>query len=177
MPVDLLLTCPECRRPFASNRFGNSVRCAHCRAELNKLEQLRQLLAHWYYPRRWRADLVEPSVNFLIEKLWTANGQGEALYEGIAPPNVNFDIFRNLVTRTIARGIQEGWMDLTFPSDPLAENPVYRLKFKDPDRFAREVEQLFPDVNWDEQIQVPIPQTEPEPARTQARKKRKAKAR
>ena len=157
MPVDVLLTCVECRRPFAANRFGANVRCAHCKAQLNKLEQLRQLLAHWYYPRRWRADLVEPSVNFLLEKLWTANGQGEALYAGISPPNVNYDIFRHFVTRTIARGIQEGWMDLTFPSDPLAENPVYKLQFKDPDRFAQEIERLFPDVNWDEQIQIPIP--------------------
>ena len=159
MPVDVLLNCQECRRPFAANRFGKHVRCAHCRGEMNKLEQLRQLLAHWYYPRRWRADLMEPSAAFLIEKLWTANGQGESLYTGIAPPNVNYDIFRNLVTRTIARGIQEGWMDLTFPSDPLAENPVYKLKFKDPERFAREIEALFPDVNWDEQIQVPIPES------------------
>jgi hypothetical protein len=156
MAVDVLLTCPECRRPFSVSRFGANVRCNHCRARMDKLDQLRQLLALWYYPRRWRADLVEPSVNFLLEKLWTANGQGENLYAGISPPNVNFDIFRNLVTRTIARGVQEGWMDLTFPKDPLAENPIYKLKFKDPERFAREVEALFPDVNWDEQIQVPI---------------------
>jgi hypothetical protein len=150
MPVDVLLTCPQCHRPFAANRFGNNVRCAHCRAPLDKLEQLRQLLAHWFHPRRWRADLVEPNAHFLLEKLWTANGQGESLYAGIAPPNVNYDIFRNLVTRTIARGVQEGWMDLSFPSDPLAENPIYKLKFKDPDRFAR-------------QIQVPIPATEEKP--------------
>ena len=55
-------------------------------------------------------------------------------------------------------------MDLTFPSDPLVENPVYKLKFKDPDRFAREIEALFPDVNWDEQIEVPIPAAEAKPA-------------
>jgi LSD1 subclass zinc finger protein len=164
MPVDLLLSCPECRRPFAASRFGNHVRCAHCGARMNKLEQLRQLLAHWYQPRRWRADLVEPSVYFLLEKLWTADGQGESLYAGISPPNVNYAIFRNMVTRAIARGVQEGWMDLTFPSNPLAENPVYKLKFKDPDRFAREIEALFPDVNWDEQIQVPIPAAEAKPA-------------
>jgi hypothetical protein len=159
MPVDILFTCAACRRPFPANRFGNRVRCKHCREELNKLEQLRQLLALWFYPRRWRADLVEPSVGFLIEKLWTANGQGEALYAGIQPPNVNYDIFRNMITRTIARGVEEGWMDLKFPSNPLADNPVYKLEFKDHERFAREVERLFPDVNWDEQIQVPIPQT------------------
>lgn len=157
MPVDVLLTCTQCGKPFAANRFGNNVRCLHCKAPLDKLEQLGQLLSHWFYPRRWRADLLRPTPNFLIEKLWTANGQGDALYAGIQPPNVNYDIFRNMVTRTIARGIQQGWMDLTFPSDPLAENPVYKLKFKDPERFAREVEALFPDVDWDQQISVPVP--------------------
>jgi hypothetical protein len=157
--ADVLLTCQECRRDFAVSRFGRGVRCAHCKQPMNKLEQLRQLLAQWYYPRRWRADLTEPSVHFLIEKLWTADGQGETLYKGISPEHVNYDIFRNTVTRTIAGGVEQGWVDLTFPSDPLAENPVYKLKFKDPDRFASEVEALFPQVNWDEQIQVPVPET------------------
>jgi hypothetical protein len=69
-----------------------------------------------------------------------------------------------MVTRAIAKGVQDGWMDLTFPSDPLAENPVYKLKFKNPERFAQEVEKLFPEVNWDEQIQVPIPQIDGQPA-------------
>jgi LSD1 subclass zinc finger protein len=156
MPVAVLLNCNECRRPFSASRFGSSVRCAQCRAPMSKLEQLRQLLSHWYYPRRWRADLVQPSVNFLLEKLWTADGQGEKLFAGISPPDVNYDIFRNMVTRTIARGVDEGWMDLSFPSDPLADNPVYKLRFKNPDRFAQEVEKLFPDVNWDEQIQIPM---------------------
>lgn len=174
MPVDVLLTCPECHRPFSANRFGNNVRCTHCRARVSKLEQLRQLLAHWYYPRRWRVDLVEPNVYFLIEKLWTANGQGERLYAGIAPPNINYDIFRNMVTRAIARGIEEGWMDLTFPSNPLDENPVYKLKFKDPDRFAKEIEALFPDVNWDEQIQVPIPEGE-EPTASASSSRRRSR--
>lgn len=155
MPVDVLLSCRACGKPFAANRFGNQIRCRHCRAEMNKLEQMRQLLAMWYQPRRWRADLVEPSVAFLLEKLWTADGQGERLYAGIAPPNTNYDIFRNTITRLIARGVEEGWMDITFPRDPLAENPVYKLKFRDPDRFAKEVEAVFPDVDWDEQIQVP----------------------
>jgi LSD1 subclass zinc finger protein len=176
MAVDILLNCTECRRPFAASRFGTNVRCGHCRAPLDKLEQLRQLLAHWYYPRRWRADLVEPSVNFLIEKLWTADGQGEKLYTGIAPPDVNYDIFRNMVTRSIARGVAEGWMDLTFPRDPLADNPIYKLRFKNPDRFAQEIEKLFPDVNWDEQIQIPMADTaagsrgEPAPSRSRRRK-------
>jgi hypothetical protein len=117
--------------------------------------QLDQLLEQWFYPRRWRADLHEPNPYYLLEKLWTANGQGETLYNGIAPQYANYDVFRNLVTRLVARGVDEGWVELEFPDDPLEENPVYQLKFSDADRFARGVEQLFPEVNWDEQIEVP----------------------
>jgi hypothetical protein len=60
-----------------------------------------------------------------------------------------------LVTRAIARGLDEGWMELDFPEDPLADDPVYKLDFKDSDRFAREMEALFPEVDWDETIEVP----------------------
>jgi hypothetical protein len=62
------------------------------------------------------------------------------------------------VTRLVAQGVDEGWVELEFPDDPLEENPVYQLKFGDPDRFARGVERLFPEVDWDEQIEVPTPE-------------------
>lgn len=130
---------------------------------MSKLQQLAELLDRWWEPRRWRADLTRPTVYLLLEQLWTANGQGEALYQGVAPPTVNYDIFRHMVTRLIARGIEEGWMDIKFPPDPLAEDPVYQLEFKDPERFAREVEQLFPEVNWDEQIEPPAVAAGPQP--------------
>jgi hypothetical protein len=78
-------------------------------------------------------------------------------------------------------------MDLTFPSDPLSENPIYKLRFKEPDRFAHEIERLFPDVNWDEQIQVPVPRSADAgvddnppavpPARSRASRARKPAAR
>jgi len=133
------------------------VPCPKCGQKLGRIGQLGQLLDQWFYPRRWRADLNQPNPYYLLEKLWTANGQGETLYKGISPPHANYDIFRNLVTRLVARGVDEGWIELEFPDDPLEENPVYQLKFTDADRFAKGVESLFPDVNWDEQIEVPVP--------------------
>jgi hypothetical protein len=162
----LELTCQQCRKPFETAEYGQVLSCPHCGAKLQQVAQLGQLLEQWFYPRRWRADLHEPNQYYLIEKLWTANGQGVTLYEGIAPPHTNYDIFRNMVTRLVARGIDEGWVELEFPDDPLEENPVYQLKFSDADRFARAVEGLFPEVDWDEQIEVPVP---PEAAATEAR--------
>ena len=148
-------TCRNCRKSFESADFGEPLPCPHCGEKLGRIAQLDQLLEQWFYPRRWRADLHEPNPYYLIEKLWTANGQGETLYTGIAPEHANYDVFRHLVTRLVAKGVDEGWVELTFPDDPTEENPVYELKFSDPDRFAREVERLFPEVNWDEQIEVP----------------------
>jgi hypothetical protein len=150
-------TCRSCYRKFDSAEYGAPLPCSHCGETLSRIVQLEQLLEQWFYPRRWRADLHEPNPYYLLEKLWTANGQGEMLYNGIQPQHANFDVFRHLVTRLVARGVDEGWIDLEFPDDPLDENPVYQLKFDDPDRFARGVEQLFPEVDWDEQIEVPAP--------------------
>ncbi len=148
-------TCRNCRRTFESAEYGAPVPCPHCGEGFGRIAQLDQLLDQWFYPRRWRADLHQPNPYYLLEKLWTANGQGETLYQGIAPEHANYDVFRNLVTRLVAKGVEEGWVDLAFPDDPVEENPVYELKFSDPDRFAREVERLFPEVDWDEQIEVP----------------------
>jgi hypothetical protein len=134
------------------------VSCSHCGENLSRIGQLDQLLDQWFYPRRWRADLHQPNPYYLLEKLWTANGQGETLYNGIAPAHANYDVFRHLVTRLVAQGVDEGWVELEFPDDPLEENPVYQLKFGDPDRFARGVERLFPEVDWDEQIEIATPE-------------------
>jgi hypothetical protein len=153
--VDITIRCPACSQMFAPKLFGSSLSCARCLKKVPPTVQLAQLLDHWWEPRRWRADLHRPNVNFLLEKLWTANGQGEALYQGIGPKYANYSIFRNVVTRAIARGLDEGWMELEFPEDPLTDDPVYKLNFKDSDRFAREMEALFPEVNWDETIEVP----------------------
>jgi len=158
-------TCQSCRKPFQTKDWGTVFNCPECGERFNRIAQLDQLLDQWFYPRRWRADLHQPNPYYLLEKLWTANGQGETLYNGIAPEYANYDVFRNLVTRLVAQGVDEGWVELEFPDDPLEENPVYQLKFSDPDRFARGVERLFPEVNWDEQIEVPAP-AEPMPDAT-----------
>ncbi len=157
-PIEFM--CPSCRKPFDSAEYGALLPCPHCGERLGRIPQLGQLLDQWFYPRRWRADLHEPNPYYLLEKLWTANGQGETLYQGISPKHANYDVFRNLVTRLVAKGVDEGWIELEFPDDPLDENPVYQLKFTDADKFARGVEQLFPEVDWDEQIEVPASASE-----------------
>jgi hypothetical protein len=138
------------------DRAGEVVNCPSCGQKLSKVAQLDQLLARWWEPRRWRADLVKPNVPYLVERLWTANGQGERLYAGVSPKYTNYDIFRNMVTRLMIRGIDDGWASLTFPEDPLAEDPQYVLTIVDSERFAEGVEKLFPEVDWDEPVSVAV---------------------
>jgi len=147
--------CQSCSTSFTPRQLGVPEDCPQCGTRIGKLAQLDQCLRQWYKPRRWRIDIQEPNVYFLLEKLWTAGGQGERLYQAISPRYTNYDIFRNMVTRQIARGVEEGWVTLTFPEDPLVEDPVYRLDFGDPEQFATAVEKLFPEVDWGATIDVP----------------------
>jgi hypothetical protein len=146
------LTCPSCGATVHLDHAGEVRNCPACRQPLTRTAQLGQLLERWYQPRRWRADLVKPSVAYLVERLWTANGQGERLYEGVSPKYANYDHFRYFVTRLMIQGIDDGWAELTFPDDPLAEDPQYELKIVDSDKFANGVEKLFPEVDWNEPI-------------------------
>ena len=153
-PIDF--TCPACGTTIRVDRAGDVRTCPSCKQKLTRVMQLDQLLARWWEPRRWRADLVKPNVPYLIERLWTANGQGERLYSGVSPQYTNYDIFRNMVTRLMIRGIDEEWAELQFPADPLAEDPQYVLTIVDSERFAEGVEKLFPEVNWDEPVSVAV---------------------
>lgn len=177
-PAALELACPQCGGAVQVPKAGQPAACPECKATVGKLAQLEQLLARWYEPRRWRADLVRPSVPYLLERLWTANGQGQRLYEGVSPQLVNYDVFRYMVTRLLMEGIEAGWADIQFPPDPLVEDPQYELRIVDSDRFARGVEKLFPEVDWDEQIQVPLPaDAAPQPAASSGSRPARSRAR
>jgi hypothetical protein len=166
-------TCPSCGATVSVDRAGEVSTCPSCKEKLSKVAQLDQLLARWWEPRRWRADLVKPSVPYLIERLWTANGQGERLYTGVSPKYTNYDIFRNMVTRLMIRGIDDGWAELTFPPDPLAEDPQYVLTIVDSERFAESVEKLFPEVDWDEPVSVAVAEAVGRPAQKRGKKSKK----
>jgi predicted RNA-binding Zn-ribbon protein involved in translation (DUF1610 family) len=169
--------CPQCGTSVSVEHAGDVRVCPACHQKVGRVTQLDQLLARWWEPRRWRADLVKPNVPYLIERLWTANGQGERLYTGVSPQFTNYDIFRNMVTRLMIRGIDDGWAELTFPDDPLAEDPQYVLTIVDSDRFAEGVEKLFPEVDWDEPVSLALAEAAGQITAPSSKKTKKAKKR
>ena len=173
LSTPLEFTCPQCGAIVHVEHAGDVRNCPACKQRLGKAIQLDQLLSRWWEPRRWRADLVKPNVPYLIERLWTANGQGERLYNGVSPKYTNYDIFRNMVTRLMIRGIDEGWAELQFPVDPLAEDPQYVLTIVDSERFAEGVEKLFPEVDWDEPVSLAVAEAAGAAPSKRAKKARK----
>ena len=83
-----------------------------------------------------------------------------------------------MVTRLMIRGIDEGWAELKFPPDPVAEDPQYVLTIVDSERFAEGVEKLFPEVDWDEPVSATIAEAgAADAAGTRARSKKRSKKR
>ncbi len=148
------IQCPECRETFETDVTADKIVCEHCQSPLPRTKQVEQILERWYYPRRWFRDVTRPSLSYLVEMLWTANGQGERLYAAVSPPHVNYNSFVHQVTRTIIRGIDDGWATIELPEDPFEDDPLYKLSFANSDRFADAVAALYPNVDWDETIAI-----------------------
>lgn len=146
--------CPNCRKTFQGDITAEEVVCSACGKPMARTAQLTQVLERWYFPRRWYRDVPRPSLNYLLEMLWTAEGQGEKLYTAVAPPNVNYQVFVHQVTRVIHKGVDEGWAQVEIPEDPYCDDPVYKLTYLDSERFADSVAALYPEVDWDETIAV-----------------------
>jgi hypothetical protein len=80
-----------------------------------------------------------------------------------------------MITRLMISGIDAGWASLEFPDDPLSEDPQYVLTITDSEAFADGVEKLFPEVDWDEPVQMSV--AEAVGATAKPRKKGKKKKR
>jgi hypothetical protein len=78
----------------------------------------------------------------LIRLIWTRNGMGERYYRVLAP-DMPYPRFEAGVTRLLARGAEEGWVQFIFPPAPTPDESAYRVEFLDEERFVRELEALF----------------------------------
>lgn len=148
------IQCPNCRKTFSGDITADKITCPACEKPLARSAQITQILDKWYYPRRWYRDVAKPSLSYLLEMLWTANGQGEKLFAAVAPPNVNYNVFVHQVTKAIARGVDEGWAKIEIPEDPFGDNPIYKLSYLDSEKFADAVAAIYPEVDWEETVAI-----------------------
>jgi hypothetical protein len=152
--MQMMIQCPNCRKTFRGDINADQVVCTECGRPMARSAQISQILEAWYYPRRWFRDVAKPNLNYLLEMLWTAEGQGEKLYAAVAPPNTNYNVFVHQVTRAIAKGVDEGWAHIELPENPFDDDPIYKLSYLDSEKFADAVAAIYPNVNWDETVAV-----------------------
>ncbi len=148
------LSCPQCGKSYEADLMAAAVLCPHCQHKVSRVDQAQRLLEEWYYPRRWQRDVDRPRTRFLIERLWQQQFEPQGLYASLGPKETNFDVFCFTVTSVVIKGIEDGWVRLDLPADPLADDPIYKLEILNLERFTAEMEKSLPDVNWDEDIEV-----------------------
>jgi hypothetical protein len=98
---------------------------------------------------RWLAPLPQSVSEFyprhlkLIELLWTADGRGRETYAALAPAKVSYSQFVTRATQIVVRGLTEGWIEVTIPPVPTADDTAYHVDFVDPERWADELTAAF----------------------------------
>ena len=157
MEIPKNLRCPQCSQRYDANLMADAIVCPFCSHKLPRIDQVRELLEAWYYPRRWHAGVDHPRARFLVERLWQQQFEPQQLYQTLAPTSTNFEVFCFTVTNVVIDGVEKGWVRLDLPEDPLIEDPLYRLQITDMDKFTAAMEEAMPDVHWDADVDVALP--------------------
>ena len=136
--------CPRCERTSLAADLGAGTTCPRCGAETERISWLTAALRKVGQGTGNRSDIQQRHLQ-LIQAIWTADGMGQRYFEICQPGSMYYSRFVRRVTELICRGIEEGWIGLTLPANPLAPGARYALEHRDPERFVRELQALFPD--------------------------------
>ncbi len=175
--MSLYRVCFVCGNVFFQ---GDDVKkqCRHCRAELEKIKDIGSEINQLYRQKKKFGDLTEGYYFQMVERTWSAGGQSEQFFRAVKDTGVPYETFQHLVTGVIIRGIVDGWVELSLPSADVLHKPgdyapdrmVVKVEAKDPNKLADEITNLFPEVNWDEEIPADVA-AEPPPKAGVGRKK------
>ena len=136
--------CPRCKRTVLGPDLGPDGGCPVCGQRAARISWLTAALRKVPQGPARRSDLQQKHLQ-LIQAIWTADGMGQRYFEICQPGGVYYSRFVRRVTELICRGIEEGWIGLTLPQQPLGPDPRYAIEYRDPERFVRELQALFPD--------------------------------
>lgn len=135
--------CMRCERTLLSPGLGPDRACPHCGEPAERISWLTAALRKVSQGPARRSDLQQKHLQ-LIQAIWTADGMGQRYFEICQPGSMYYSRFVRRVTELICRGIEEGWIALTLPAQPLAPDARYSIEYRDPERFVRELEALSP---------------------------------
>lgn len=135
--------CPACERSVLVATIEEHVACPRCGTATTRISWLTAALRKISLGPERRTDLQAKHLE-LIQSIWTADGMGQRLFEVCQPGSMYYSRFVRAVTVLICRGIEEGWITLRLPTQPLASAAEYSITYLEPERFVAELEALFP---------------------------------
>ena len=140
-----LYWCPQCEQTLVAPDLGPDQGCAHCGTRTERISWLTAALRKVGQGTGNRSDIQQQHLQ-LIQAIWTADGMGQRYFEICQPGSMYYSRFVRQVTELICRGIEEGWIVLALPAQPLAPGARYAIDYRDPERFVSELQALFPDT-------------------------------
>jgi hypothetical protein len=135
--------CMRCERTLLEDDLDLDAHCPHCGGQVERISWLTAALRKVGQGTGNRSDVQQKHLQ-LIQALWTADGMGQRYFELCQPGNMYYSRFVRQVTELICRGLEEGWIALRLPVNPLEHRDGYAIEYRDPERFVHELEALFP---------------------------------
>ncbi len=117
--------------------------CEECGGPLRAMARLEHLVDRWFAPPEQVASRMHRRHMQLIELMWTADERGREFYDLMRPKGISYDRFVDRVTEVICQGLAEGWIEAQIPATPVPDDRAYAIHYRDPQRFADEVEAVL----------------------------------
>src|SRR3954447_2424984 len=141
---DTLHWCQSCERTLLADDLVDGRDCPACGAPTRPISWLTAELPKVGQGTGNRAEIQQKHLE-LIQAIWGADGMGQRYFEICQPGSMYYSRFVRRVTELICRGIEEGWIALSLPANPLAPDGRYAIEYRDPERFVTELQALFPE--------------------------------
>ena len=141
---DTLHWCQTCERTLLAIDLVDGRDCPACGCATRRISWLTAALRKVGQGTGNRSEVQQKHLE-LIQAIWTADGMGQRYFEICQPGSMYYSRFVRRVTELICRGIEEGWIVLNLPAHPLLPGARYALDYRDPERFVRELQALFPE--------------------------------